>query len=99
MLEYSMRKGRVCAYCGEGSQLTNEHVFPNCFQKTFEPITPTKTPTGEKAILSALEIHDVCARCNNGPLSRLDAYLCELNDLYFSTIAHAGDFGTFFLTR
>jgi len=80
----------VCAYCGQGADLTSEHVFPECFRKTFESITPTKTPTGEKAILSALVIRDVCARCNSGPLSRLDTYLCELNDLYFSKIVHAG---------
>lgn len=86
-----MGRGRTCAYCGAGTELTKEHVFPDCFQKTFEPITPTKTPTGERAILSALEIRDVCAPCNNGPLSRLDAYLCELNDMYFSKIVHAGD--------
>lgn len=86
-----MSTGRVCAYCGSGSDLTNEHVFPECFQKTFQPITPTRTPSGEKAISSALEIHDVCARCNSGPLSSLDTYLCELNDLYFSKIVHAGD--------
>jgi len=53
---------RTCVYCGVASDLTNEHVIPECFQKTFEPITTAKTPTGEKAILSALEIHDVCAR-------------------------------------
>jgi hypothetical protein len=83
---------RVCAYCNEESVLTNEHVFPECFRKTFEAIiTPTKTPTGEKAILSALEIRDVCARCNHGPLSCLDTYLCEINDLYFSKIVHPGD--------
>jgi hypothetical protein len=86
-----MGEGRACAYCGGRQELTNEHVFPDCFQRTFEPITPAKTPTGEKVILSALEIHDVCARCNNGPLSRLDNYLCELNGLYFSKIVRAGD--------
>ena len=86
-----MSTRRVCAYCGQGSKLTNEHIFPECFQKTFQPITPTTTPSGEKAISSALEIHDVCARCNSGPLSRLDTYLCELNDLYFSKIVHSGD--------
>ena len=54
-----MRSGRTCAYCGQGSNLTNEHVFPECFRKTFKAITTTKTPTGEKAILDDLEIHDV----------------------------------------
>ena len=86
-----MGKSRVCAYCGEGGVLTKEHVFPGCFQKTFKPITPTRTPDGEKAILSPLEIQDVCARCNNELLSPLDEYLCELNDLYFSKIVRPGD--------
>jgi hypothetical protein len=86
-----MSKSRVCAYCGEEGVLTKEHVFPDCFQKTFEPITPTKTPAGEKAILSALEIQDVCARCNNERLSPLDTYFCDLNDLYFSNIVRPGD--------
>src|SRR5579863_8666678 len=86
-----MGRGRTCAYCGAGTELTKEHVFPDCFQKTFEPITPTKTPAGEKAILSALEIQDVCARCNNERLSPLDTYFCDLNDLYFSNIVRPGD--------
>lgn len=81
---------RTCAYCGEGSDLTNEHVFPECFRKTFGAISTAKTSTGEKAITSALEIGDVCARCNSGPLSQLDAYLCGLNDEYFSKIVHPG---------
>jgi hypothetical protein len=86
-----VKAARKCAYCGAGSNLTNEHVFPECFRKTFEAITAAKTPTGDKAIPSALEIHDVCARCNNGPLSKLDTYLCAINLEYFSKIAHAGD--------
>lgn len=86
-----MAKGRTCAFCGVGKELTNEHVFPDCLQKTFEPITPTTTPAGEKAILSALEIHDVCALCYNGPLSQLDTHFCELNDLYFSKILKPGN--------
>jgi hypothetical protein len=86
-----MTTERTCAYCGRDSDLTNEHVFPECFNKTFDSITTAKTPAGEKAVLSDLKIHDVCGDCNNGPLSRLDAYLCTLNDKYFSTIIHSGD--------
>jgi hypothetical protein len=85
------KKARSCAYCGRISALTNEHVFPECFRKTFEAISIAKTPSGDRAIYSALEIHDVCARCNNGPLSKLDTYLCTLNDNYFSNIVHPGD--------
>jgi hypothetical protein len=87
----SVKTMRKCAYCGQGSDLTNEHVFPECFRRTFEAVSIAKTPAGEKAILSALEIHDVCARCNAGSLSQLDAYLCTLNDKYFSKIVRPGD--------
>ena len=86
-----MSKRRSCAFCGKETTLTKEHVFPDCFQKTFEPITPTTTPAGEKAILGALEVRDVCASCNSGPLSWLDTYFCKLNDLYFSKIVGPGD--------
>jgi hypothetical protein len=90
-LESAVKTARTCVYCGHGSNLTNEHVFPECFRETFEPISTAKTPTGEKAILSALEIRHVCARCNSGPLSQLDTYLCALNDKYFSKIVRPGD--------
>jgi hypothetical protein len=86
-----MNTEKKCAYCGRSSDLTNEHVFPECFRKTFGAISIAKTPSGEKAILSALEIGDVCGTCNSGPLSKLDTYLCALNDKYFSKVIHAGD--------
>ena len=86
-----MKTQRTCAYCGDGSNLTNEHVFPKCFRKNLKAITTAKTPTGEKAILADLEIHDVCSGCNHGPLSRLDTYLCALNDKYFLGIVRSGD--------
>src|SRR3954447_23745661 len=40
---------------------------------------------------SALEIHDICVTCNNGPLSQLDDYPSKLNNEYFSKIIHSGD--------
>jgi hypothetical protein len=85
-----MDTGRTCVYCGRREALTGEHVVPDCFQKSFEAISIAKTSTGDKAILSAQQIHDVCACCNNGPLSRLDSYLCFLNDRYFLKTVHAG---------
>src|SRR5215813_1279618 len=82
----------VCAYCGEVRVLTNEHIFPDCFQKTFDGINIAKTPSGDKAIAGGHEIGDVCGCCNNGPLSQLDTYFCALNDQYFSTIVYPADF-------
>jgi hypothetical protein len=37
----------------------------------------------EKPIPSEPQIRDVCARCNNGVLSQLDTYICELFDRSF----------------
>jgi hypothetical protein len=65
--------------------------FRGVFRKTFEAITTAKTSTGEKAILGDLKVRDVCTSCNNGPLSRLGTYLCQLNDKYFSKIIRPGD--------
>lgn len=87
------KAGRVCAYCGSGSDLTNEHLFPECIYERTQGsmISIALTPEGDKAIGGALEIGDVCARCNNEKLSALDAYICELHDRYFKTIVHSGD--------
>jgi hypothetical protein len=85
-------KKRSCAYCDGTTELTNEHVIPDCYIKTLGPtIAIVKTPTEDKAIPNAQEIGDVCAVCNNGPLSLLDTYLALLSQQYFSKIVHAGD--------
>jgi hypothetical protein len=44
----------------------------------------------KRQIASAQKLHDVCAGCNNGPLSDLDSYICKLNDKYFRTIINPG---------
>jgi hypothetical protein len=84
--------GRACVYCGQRGNLTNEHVVPDFYHKTFgETISIVKTPSGDKAIPSPQEIGDVCANCNNAALSRLDSYLADLTKKYFSTIVKPGD--------
>ena len=71
-----MDKKRSCAYCDGTTEMANEHVIPECYLKTLGPtISIVKTPTEDKAIPNAQEIGDVCAVCNNGPLSLLDTYL------------------------
>jgi hypothetical protein len=80
-------KKRSCAYCDGTKELTNEHVIPECYLKTLGPtISIVKTPTEDKAIPNAQEIGDVCAVCNNGPLSLLDTYLASLSQQHFSKI-------------
>jgi hypothetical protein len=87
-----VEKKRSCAFCDGTTDLTNEHVIPECYVKTLGPtISIVKTPTEDKAIPNAQEIGDVCAVCNNGPLSLLDTYLASLSQQYFSKIVHPGD--------
>jgi hypothetical protein len=87
-----VNSSRTCAYCDVGTDLTNEHILPNTYHKfAGNSIDIVKTPSGDKAVSSAQKIGDVCAACNNGPLSRLDSYLAELIETYFSKIVHSGD--------
>jgi hypothetical protein len=91
-LDNTESTGRACVYCGQRGNLTNEHVVPDFYHKTFgETISIVKTPSGDKAIPSPQEIGDVCANCNNGALSRLDSHLADLTKKYFSTIVKPGD--------
>ena len=91
-LDNTESTGRACVYCGQRGNLTNEHVVPDFYHKTFgETISIVKTPSGDKAIPSPQEVGDVCANCNNGALSRVDSYLADLTKKYFSTIVKPGD--------
>jgi hypothetical protein len=86
-----MGTGRRCAYCYTTDNLTNEHVVPDFYHKFFgETISIVKTRSEEKAISNPQEIGDVCAKCNNVALSRLDDYLAALTKKYFSSIIHVG---------
>jgi hypothetical protein len=84
--------GRTCAYCDAETNLTCEHIIPDNFhQSVGESISIVKTPSGDKAVFNAQEVRDVCANCNNGPLSVLDSYFGDLYGKYFSKIVHSGD--------
>jgi hypothetical protein len=84
----------VCAYCGIATDLTKEHIFPDCIHKKSPgggTISIAHTPQGDKAVDAPVQIKDVCFLCNNQKLSRLDTYICVLHDQYFKTIVHSGD--------
>jgi hypothetical protein len=80
---------KTCAYCDAPPPLTKEHIWPNGFLKRgdFGVKFSAKANT---TFAGDLNISDVCARCNNGPLSRLDAHACELYDRRFSKFVEAG---------
>jgi len=89
------KEKRSCAYCG-GGELTREHLIPQgYFDRTggaSEFVANIKAGAADK-ILSNIEptIADVCGQCNNGALSRLDAYFLALFDRYFTNVAVNGE--------
>ncbi|WP_200158783.1 hypothetical protein [Allochromatium vinosum] len=84
----------TCAYCKKEAVLTKEHIWPSGLiqrmgsAKTYEP-RAGKFHGGEPVI------RDVCASCNNGNLSVLDDYLCELFDKFMASTWNPGNEGEF----
>jgi hypothetical protein len=66
-----------CKYCEEEEKLTREHIVPAYmyeFQKELETKVTGWNEVAKKMVGGELKIKDVCAGCNNGVLSNLDAY-------------------------
>src|SRR5262245_7750320 len=77
----------TCAYCGQDATLTREHLWPQSLVRrspTYYTYIDHSRP--EKPLEAVPVIRDVCSRCNNGPLSALDAYGASLADKYFGTL-------------
>jgi hypothetical protein len=77
-----MPESRVCAYCRSTGPLTREHLWPAGIIKR-AGVNRSYFGKAEKYIDAELKIKDVCAACNNGPLSALDSYACALFDTQF----------------
>ena len=92
--------GKACAYCNNiFPKLTKEHIWPNNILKHTN-YTIRYSERAGKIFSGDMTIKDVCARCNNGPLSKLDTYADELYETYFGkferpreTIEFHYDFG------
>lgn len=80
---------KSCAYCGAADNLTNEHIWPKCLLDR-EGNLAKYLGKNAKFVRGDLKIGDVCGACNHGPLSKLDAYACELYDEYFHNLEHPG---------
>lgn len=67
----------ICAYCGQDRKATREHVIPSflyAFQEEIKQSTIGWNEVVGKMIKAESKVRDVCAECNNGPLSQLDDY-------------------------
>ncbi len=69
-----------CAYCGAEGKMSRQHVIPKGFinNMNFKALTVWLDKASSKVINSELMVKDVCAECNNGELSQLDAYALKL---------------------
>lgn len=84
---------RRCAYCGDKTGLTKEHIWPNCLLERRRGSRVYSTNAAPDVFVgpNALQIKDVCETCNSGVLSELDNYFCALYDRYISSAVKAGD--------
>jgi hypothetical protein len=90
----------ICAYCGNtANKLTREHLWPASLhdriavsnQRIFGSEQIFYLARSQGYIEGEPTVRDVCAKCNNGPLSALDKYICELWDCYFGRIVEANE--------
>ena len=60
--------------------MARQHVIPKGFinNMNFKALTVWLDKASSKVINSELMVKDVCAECNNGELSKLDAYALKL---------------------
>lgn len=74
---------KTCAYCGTTNPLTKEHIWPKGIINRVPSYIGRYTERANKVQAGELVIKDVCQFCNNGSLSKLDDYLCNLFDSSF----------------
>lgn len=82
---------KKCSYCDEVGALTKEHIWPSNIIKKYETKLASYNKKIDKLIYSDLVIKDVCAKCNNELLSKIDTYLSELYDTYLYQSLNPGD--------
>ena len=76
----------ACAYCRKPSPLTKEHIWPRWVNKRESSYVMRFSARAKKVFSGDLVVSDVCAACNNGPLSALDAEAERLHERYFAKI-------------
>jgi len=64
---------KKCAYCDATENFTKEHIFPASIIKTYTTEMRSINDKIDHDFQGDLVIGDVCATCNNGALSKLDA--------------------------
>lgn len=81
---------KSCSYCTSIEKLTKEHIWPKSLIER-NPDFLTYNKATNSFYKGEAVIKDVCAKCNNGALSKLDEYLAGLYDSHLESIVVAGD--------
>lgn len=72
----------ICAYCKQDRPPTREHIIPaflyNFQRQLDEGATIGWNEAAQRMVGGEAKVRDVCAECNNGYLSTLDAYAKEM---------------------
>jgi hypothetical protein len=63
-----------CVYCSTEGELTKEHIVPSFLYKANPESKFGYNPKADAFISWEAQIRDVCSRCNNEHLSKLDSY-------------------------
>ena len=65
---------RTCAYCGVPGPLTRDHVVPDFLYRSYPDQKLGYNEKARRFLEFEAIVRDVCAHCNSGVLSSLDAY-------------------------
>lgn len=74
----ALENKKKCAYCGAAGDFTKEHVFPASVIKSYKTEMLSINDKVDRYFQGDLVIRDVCATCNNGALSKLDASFIKI---------------------
>ena len=90
---------KKCAYCGSTlgtpkHQKTDEHIIPASLIRLFPEQDITNNFGKTYVDNRGMTISDVCASCNNGILSKLDAYGQNIIEQYFYETFNIKDYNT-----
>lgn len=94
-MDGKLGKQKNCAYCKSTTNLTKEHIFPSAIIKSFNIELLSMTDKSDYHFKGDPVIGDVCAECNNGILSQLDAHFVTCFKNQMLTPLKPGDEITF----
>ena len=73
----------ICAYCGQESKGTKEHIVSSAILDLFPECFATIDNIRGKVHLGDPMVKDVCAECNNKKISYIDSYAKDMVSYYF----------------